>query len=100
MWQREDDVEIVAVKAPVDQTFAPLFPSLVSACWTVKVGAVIETNQPLVATLAVVEVSAFIHHRAEVCESLAVVTLLIELGVPTIPPQDVVDFEAIGFRLR
>ncbi len=75
MRERKDDVKIIAVEAPVDQTFSPLFPSLISACWTVAVSAVIETNQPPVATLAVVEMAAHVtgaargegvHHRADV----------------------------------
>ena len=60
MRQREDDVKIIAVKSPVDHRFTPLFPSLVSARWTVAVSAVIETNQPPVATLAVVEMTAHV----------------------------------------
>ena len=108
MRQREDDVKIIAVKSPVDHTFAPLFPSLVSASWTVAVSAVIQTNQPPVATLAVVKMAAHvasatrgesIHDRADVCKSFVVVTLLVELRVPTVLPQDVIDFEAVGFRL-
>ena len=42
----------------------------------------------------VLDVVAFVEHID------VVVTLLIELSVPTIPPQDVVDVKAIGFMLR
>jgi hypothetical protein len=41
-----------------------------------------------------------IHHRANDRQSLVAVTLLIERRMPTILPQDVVDFKAIGFGLR
>jgi hypothetical protein len=41
-----------------------------------------------------------IHHRADISQSLVVVTLLVEPSVPTILPQDVVDVKAIGFGLR
>ena len=44
MRQREDYMKILTVKSPVDHTFAPLLASLVSARWTVAVGAVIQTN--------------------------------------------------------
>jgi hypothetical protein len=40
-----------------------------------------------------------IHHGVNDRQPFVVETLLIELSVPTIPPQDVVDFEAVGFRL-
>ena len=76
MRQREDDVKIFTVKTPVDHPFAPFFTSLVSATWTMTVSAVIQTNQPPVAALTVVEMAAHvasatrgesIHHRADVC---------------------------------
>ena len=109
MWQREDDMKIFTVKSPVDHTFAPLFPSLVSASWTVAVSTMIQTNQASIAALAVVEMaphergatrSECIHDGVYDRQPLVAVTLLIELSVPTILPQDVVDFEAVGFRLR
>ena len=69
----------------------------------------IETNLLSIATLAVVKMAAHVasaargesvHHRADDRQPLIVVTLLIELSVPTIPPQNVGDFEAVGFGLR
>ena len=41
-----------------------------------------------------------IHHRANVRHPLVVVTLLIELRVPTILPQDFVNVEAVRLGLR
>lgn len=101
-------MKVFAVKRPVDHAFAPFLASLISACWTVAVSAVIQSNQPPVAALPVVKMAPHIasatrgesiHHRADDCHPFVAVTLLIELRVPTIPPQNVVDFEAIGFGL-
>jgi hypothetical protein len=44
-------------------------------------------------------VLCFSHHGVNDRQSLVAVTLLIEFRVPTIPPQNVGDFEAIGFGL-
>ena len=52
--QREHDVKILAVEALADHLFEPLLPALISTRWTVSIIAVIQTNQPPVATLAVV----------------------------------------------
>ncbi len=41
-----------------------------------------------------------IHHGVTDHQSLVAATLLSEFRVPTIPPQDVVEFETVGFRLR
>jgi len=109
MWQREHNMKILTVETPVDHTFAPFLTSFVSARWTVAVSAVIETDQSPIAALAVVKMASHvasatrgksIHNRANVRLPLVAITLLIELRVPTIPPQDVIDFESVGFGLR
>ena len=73
------------------------------------VSAVIQANQAAITTLAVVQMASHepgatrgecIHGGVNDRLSLVAVTLLIELSVPTILPQDVGDFEAIGFGLR
>ena len=102
-------MQILTVKSPVDHTFAPLLASFVSARGTVAVSAVIQSNQATITALAVVKMASeiasatsgeCIHHRADDCHPLVVITLLVELRMPTIPPQDIGDLETFGFRLR